>query len=361
MVYINNNNNNNNNMDIDMDKNNMTICITGGAGYLGSLITAKLLQIGYNVRVLDKLFYGDTGIITFANNPNFELIRGDLTDIHILQRVIKDAYAVIHLAALVGDPVCYLMPDVTIAINYLSTELLARCCKYYGVKRFVFASTCSVYGAGDDIFTEESMLNPVSLYAESKIQAEKSLLELADENFCPTILRKGTIFGLSPRMRFDLVVNLLAAKAIVEKQIPIYGGNQWRPFLHVSDAADAYIKCIEAPLDIVNRQIFNVGDNTQNFQLADVGKCVKKYVPNAQLLVHDSDIDMRNYRVDFSKIKNILGYSAKLTISDGIHEIIEAFKQHKISDYRDKKYHNYLSDHKEYYENILMYDSKDKF
>lgn len=337
----------------DGRREELSILVPGGAGYLGSVITRKLLQRGYRVRVLDALLHGDQGIAVCVNNPRCELIRDNIMDIRVLQRAVKGVHAVVHVAAIVGDPACNLMPDTTISVNYLSTALLAQCCKLYGVQRFIFASTCSVYGVGDDVLTEESSLHPVSLYAESKIRAEEALLDMADGGFCPTILRKATLYGLSQRMRFDLALNVLTARAVLDGQIPIFGGSQWRPFLHVSDAADVYVQCLETPLSVIGGQVFNVGDETQNLQLLELGQIVKAQVPTAQLIV-DENLDKRSYRVNFSKLKNLLGFSARLTIADGVREIVEAFARGDFSEnYREKIYHNFLREHTEYYRNAL--------
>ncbi len=344
-----------------MVSNKRRILVTGGAGYLGSVLTGKLLMKGYKVRILDELWHGDIGITRYLNNPHFELMKGNMRDLQVAQAAVKDVETVIHLAAIVGDPACSLIHDATIGLNYLATSLLAQCGKYYGVQRFIFASTCSVYGFGDMVFTEESKLNPVSLYARSKIQAEEALLEIASDTFRPIILRKSTVYGLSPRMRFDLVVNLLVAKAVLEKQIPIFGGSQWRPFLHVSDAAEAYMACIEAPIDLVGGQTFNVGDNNQNFQLIGVGRIVKEYVPEADLICDEHDSDARSYRVDFNKIDEKLGFRSRLTVSDGVREIVEAFRKGRFTSYNEKTYNNFLQDEIEHYKNILRYDSPDKF
>lgn len=344
-----------------MENNKKIILITGGAGYLGTHIVKKLLGRGYRVRIYDSLMHGQESITEFVNNPNFELIKGDLRDFMNIQKAIRGCYAVIHLAAIVGDPASKIDPDTTIAINYLATTSIVQCCKLYGIRRFIFASTCSVYGMSDNILTEESKLNPISLYAVTKIKSEEAILQLADKNFSPTIFRKGTIYGLSSRMRFDLVVNLLSARAIFDKIITIYGGNQWRPFLHVADAADAYLIALESPIEKIHAKIFNVGDDQQNYQLNEIGNIIKKIVPAAELKILDDNIDLRNYRVSFKKINKELGFKSKLTVVDGVQEIIKAINNKLITNYKDRKYHNYLSGEEEYYKSIIKYDSIDKF
>ena len=322
------------------------ILVVGGAGYLGSVLCRKLLNKGYMVRVLDNLTYGDKGIKDLYDNPNFEFIKGDMRNIQTDVDAIKGMDAVVHLAAIVGDPASALNPEETIEINYLGTKMLAEICKYSQINRFIFASTCSVYGASpkpDIRINEECELNPVSLYAEMKLKSEQGILELEDENFSPTILRMATLYGLSPRMRFDLVVNILTIKAVLEKKFTIFGGTQWRPNLHVNDAADAYIACLTAPLSKIKGEIFNTGSNGQNYQIMEIGNMVKDLVPSAEKVVDVKNIDERNYNISFDKIRKILDYSTTYDIKKGVLEIIEAINNNEFSDYPNKKYNNYLS------------------
>jgi nucleoside-diphosphate-sugar epimerase len=217
--------------------------------------------------------------------------------------------------------------------------MVAEVAKGNGVQRLIFASTCSVYGASDQLLDEHSLLNPVSLYARSKIASEKVLRMMADDNFTPVILRFGTIYGLSGRTRFDLVINLLTAKAVVEGRIPVFGGDQWRPFVHVDDAALAVVKALQAPRAQVYDQIFNVGSDEQNNTIQHIGELIARLVPTAQLMSSGSDTDRRNYRVRFNKIRNILDCS-QWTVEDGVREVIEAIKSGKVQDYQDAKYSN---------------------
>ena len=320
------------------------ILIVGGAGYLGSVLTRKLLDMDYKVRILDSLVYGDIGVKEFYENEHFELIKGDMRDIQIVVEAIKDMDAVIHLAAIVGDPASALNPEETIEINYLATKMLAEVCKYNQINRFIFASTCSVYGASEnpeEILDENSPLNPVSLYAQMKLKSEQGILELMDENFSPTIFRMATLYGPSPRMRFDLAVNLLTAKATVDREITIFGGDQWRPFLHVEDAAEAYIKCLEAPIDKIRGKIFNVGSTHQNYQINEIGEIIKTIIPEAEIVYNKKDTDKRNYRVSFRKIENELGYITKYEVKDGVMQIHRDITNGKFGDYTDPKYSNY--------------------
>lgn len=320
------------------------VLIVGGAGYLGSILCRRLLDKGYGVRVLDNLLYGDDGIKELYENKNFEFIEGDMRDIRTVMDAIKNIDAVIHLAAIVGDPASALDPEETIEINYLGTKMLAEVCKYNQINRFIFASTCSVYGVSptpETRISEESMLNPVSLYAEMKLKSEKGILELADENFSPTILRMATLYGVSPRMRFDLVINLLTAKAVVDKKITIFGGEQWRPFLHVKDAAEAYLKCIEAPIAKIGGMIFNVGSNDQNYQIKDIGNIIHQVIPEAEIIIDKENVDRRDYNVAFDRIERTLRYQTRHEIRDGVTEIKDYIKKGFIQDYTHPKYSNY--------------------
>jgi len=320
------------------------VLVIGGAGYLGSILCRKLLEKGYMVRVLDNLMYGDFGIKELYDHPKFEFIEGDMRNLQIIVECLKRMDAVVHLAAIVGDPASALNPQETIEINYLSTKMVAEACKYYQINRFIFASTCSVYGTSptpDTRLNEKSPLNPVSLYAEMKLKSERGILELIDENFSPTILRMATLYGLAPRMRFDLVVNLLTAKAAMEKKITIFGGEQWRPNLHVSDAAEAYIKCLESPIHKIRGEIFNTGSNGQNHQIKKVGEIINSIIPEAEILIDEENIDRRDYNVSFDKITKVIDYKTEYTIKDGVAEIRDALINKIIEDYTDERYSNH--------------------
>jgi len=320
----------------DNIKPSKTVLVIGGAGYLGSVLSRKLLKKGYKVVVLDNLTRGDEGINDLYSNNNFKLIRGDIRNIITLVDSIKKVDAVIHLAAIVGDPECARNPRKTIEINYLATKTIAETCKYFQINRFIFASSCSVYGRNTTgKLIEKSNLNPVSLYAETKIKCEQSILETMDENFSPTILRMGTLYGWSPNMRFDLVVNLLTAKAIFEKRITIFGGEQWRPFLHVEDAADAYLKCLEAPIERVRGEIFNV--ISKNHKIREIGEIVKSIFKEADIEMEKAS-DKRDYRVSSDKIKYMLGYEPRKTVEDGIMEIKSKIDAGMVRNYKDPKY-----------------------
>jgi nucleoside-diphosphate-sugar epimerase len=320
------------------------VLIIGGAGYLGSVLSEALLDKGYEVRVLDNLIYGSQGVADFTDRDSFELIEGDVRSIETVTDCINGVDAVVHLGALVGDPASSIDPQKTLEMNYHATKMVAEICKYHQINRFIFASTCSVYGVSDDpedILTEASGLNPVSLYAQSKLESERALLDMTDETFSPTILRMATIYGLSPRMRFDLVVNILSAKAHVEGTIPIFGGEQYRPNVHVRDAAQAYIECMEAPIDSVAGEIYNVGSEEQNYRIKELGEIVSACFPEATIDHQPDKEDERSYQVDFSKIESELGFAVEQTVADACEEIKTAFEEGRFDDYTDSKYNNF--------------------
>lgn len=316
------------------------VLVLGGAGYIGSALIPKLLEKGYRVRLVDLLLFGTEPIKEVIENPNLEIMKGDFRQIDIMVEAMRDIDAVIHLGAIVGDPACALDEELTIEINLMATKMIAEIAKGHGVERFIFASTCSVYGASDNVLDESSELNPVSLYARSKIASERVLMKMADERFAPVILRFSTIYGFSGRTRFDLVVNLLTAKAIVEGEITVFGGNQWRPFVHVDDAAFAVFKVLRAPLSAVNGEIFNVGSDEQNYTISDVGDLIKKIVPDSKVINMGSDTDVRNYKVSFQKIRKNIEFLPNWSVEKGIRQVYDAFKDGKIADYKDARYSN---------------------
>jgi nucleoside-diphosphate-sugar epimerase len=293
--------------------NKKNILIIGGAGYIGSALLPKLLDSGYKVRLLDLFVYGVEPIKDYLDNPNLQIIKADFRQIDKVVEAVRGVSSVVHLGAIVGDPACALDEDLTTEVNLMATKMIAEICKGYGVERFVFASTCSVYGASTEVLSERSKLNPVSLYATSKIACERVLTDMADESFAPVILRFSTIYGFSGRTRFDLVVNLLTAKAHFDGKITLFGGDQWRPFLHVDDAAESVMSVVKAPGRSIYNQVFNVGHNDHNYTLGQVGEIISKIVPNSKVIEMGQDGDRRDYRVDFTKINKILHFQPNWT------------------------------------------------
>ncbi len=326
------------------DKEVKNVLIAGGAGYIGSVLARQLLEAGYGVKVFDKLFFGEESIKELEANPNFKFIKGDIFDKDVLIGALVDVDAVVNLAAIVGEPACLCQKDVALQTNYLGAVYIARLCKALGIKRFIQASTCSTYGHSDENLAvkEESNLFPVDFYGETKIYAERELIKLIDDNFNPTILRLSTVYGLSPRMRFDLVVNTLTKKAVKEKEITIFGGDQWRPLIHVSDVAAAILLVLRSPLSKVGNQIFNVGDNNENYTISRIGEIVKSCIPKINVKAIQGIEDKRTYKVDFTKIEKILGFVAKKNVEAGVKEIRDAILGGRFQDTEDKKYYNHL-------------------
>jgi len=322
-----------------------TVLVIGGAGYIGSALLPKLLSEGYQVRLLDLLLFGEEPIRDVIPHPRLEIFQADFRRVDAVVAAMHGVDAVVHLGAIVGDPACSIDENLTIEVNVNATHMIADVAKASKVERFVFASTCSVYGAGDEILDELSAPAPLSLYARSKLSCERGLETMCDSHFAATILRFGTIYGFSGRIRFDLVVNLLTAKAKFDGEITVHGGDQWRPFLHVDDAARSIMQVLRAPKQLVNRQIFNVGSNRQNLTVRQVAEIIRERVP-AQMVINDTLTDPRDYRVNFSKIEKVLGFEPRWTVEAGVEQVLEAIASGRIEDYREARYSNelYLKD-----------------
>ncbi len=319
----------------------------GGGGYIGCHVVEELLRQGFLVRVLDTFRYGKRVFADLADHPNLELMEGDVSDIYKLTLAMQRVSSVIHLAGIVGDPACAVDPAVTRHVNIISTRILKESAKASGAKRFIFASSCSVYGSSLKEVNESSKLNPVSLYAQTKIDSEKELLQDTHDNFHPVILRFATVFGHSRKPRFDLVANLFVSQAYLDGKITLTGGEQWRPFIHVSDVARAIVLALRAPTTTVSRQIFNVGDSKLNLkisELADIAKSVvkkSKKGTSIRILENTDNNDRRNYFVSFEKIKRELGFYAKTEVEQGMNEIYLNWKKRVYSgSYKDPNYSN---------------------
>ena len=318
-----------------------TVAVTGGAGYLGSHLVRALLERGHRVRVLDPLLFGN-GLLDLAEHPRLELVVGDARDLVELIRVCRGADAVLHLAAVVGDAACRVDPEVTWSVNVEATRLVLDVCERYDIPRMVLASTCSVYGASDHLLLNEgSLRRPVSLYAETRIAAEELCFGARTDGIAVTGLRLATLYGLSPRMRFDLVVNIMAARAVRDGRVPIYGGEQWRPLVHAADAADAFVAVLDAPTEIVAGQIFNVGSDDQNFRIGDLGRRVASSLGARVEQRAPAPDDLRNYRVSFEKIAHHLGFRARRTVEDACDEVATLLRREPSLDVGADRFHNH--------------------
>lgn len=316
------------------------VLVIGGAGYIGSALVPLLLARGHKVRVLDILLFGESPLKSVLGHPNLEIIRGDFRNVVTLFQSLQEVNSVVHLGAIVGDPACQLNEELTIDVNLVSSQVIAELAKHCGVQRFVFASTCSVYGASDVLLDERSDVQPISLYGHTKLASERVVREVAGEGFAPTILRFATIYGFSGRTRFDLVVNLLTAKARLDGEITVHGGQQWRPFIHVEDAARAILLTLEAPLEKVDCETFNVGSDNQNYTILQVAELIRDRVLDSHLNVCETNTDNRNYRVAFGKIARELGFQPTWTLEDGIQQVLEAIASGEVTNYQDAQYSN---------------------
>ncbi len=318
------------------------VAITGAAGYIGSILTERLLEMGHSVVGLDRLDFGDASIRHLLPHKRFELVNGDLRDIDVAAQALRDADAVIHLAAVVGDPACAAHEREAVETNRQASGMLAKLSRGLGVRRMLFASTCSVYGSNPETVDEASELNPVSLYAETKIDAERLVLECAAQAFSPTSLRIGTAFGWSRRPRFDLLVNLLTAKARFEGRAVIFNGDRWRPFVHVNDIVRGFEKSLTAQHQAVHGKVLNLGSNAGNHRLSSIAKVLRQLHPQADIALEETD-DCRNYRVEFGAIERTLRFRAMTSLEEGIREIDSKLAAGLVDDYRQASYHNVLS------------------
>jgi nucleoside-diphosphate-sugar epimerase len=321
------------------------IVVTGGAGYIGWHLNRMLLERGYRVHVLDDLLFGDAVIRELTSHANFHFRKGDIRNIGDLAYSLKDAHAIIHLAAVVGDPACDKNRDVTRTVNVESTKAVVELANYYGTERLLFASSCSVYGASpsDIVLNEGSYLNPVSAYAESRILSEDIIFSNT-KGPIPAVLRLATAYGYSKRMRFDLAVNIMTLQGLTHGRVRVLGGEQYRPFVHCQDAAKAFVSALEARPEVISGEAFNVGSNQQNYKIVDLGKEVAEILGVEVEQVKEREDD-RNYRVDFSKIEWLLEFKAERQISESVLEIKEAFEADEFGDWKEDKYYNVRCDY----------------
>jgi nucleoside-diphosphate-sugar epimerase len=333
-----------NNKDNTKDIIDMRILVTGVAGYIGSVLVKQLLDKNYRVLGLDSLIFGGESLLAVYNHPHFAFIKQDIRDEGVLEEVIKEVDGVVHLAAIVGDPACAKQPDLAKEVNWSASKYLFDICtENKNVERFIFASTCSNYGKmeGETYVNETSPLRPVSLYAELKVKFEHYILEKkTNNNLSPTSLRFSTVYGLSPRMRFDLTVNEFIREVTLGRELKIFGEQFWRPYCHVEDLARSVVHVLEMPADRVANNVFGVGDTEENYQKKMIADEILKIVPNCSIQYIKKDQDPRDFRVDFSKIKTELGYSITRRVRDGLREIHNAIKNNIIVDPDHQKYIN---------------------
>ena len=321
------------------------VLVVGGAGYVGSVLVHELLEKGYAVKVLDRMFFGDVGIRDVRDR--IELIVDDIRTVD--PSVLEDVQGIINIGGLSNDPTAEYNPKANFEMNTVATETLAKMAKEMGIKRHVFASSCSVYyvPAGDDekdvLLTEDAVINPKAAYSKSKFEAENRLLALVDDDFCPVILRKGTIYGFSPRMRYDLVVNTFLKFAHSLGFLSLhYGGEMWRPLVDIRDVASAYILALEAPEDKVCGQIFNIA--TKNYRVSELALKVYQILNDSGVGVNiKSDYrykGIRSYRVSMEKAEKVLGFRPKITLEESIVNMIEKIEEYGYKDFDNPRYYN---------------------
>lgn len=318
------------------------ILITGGAGYVGSVLTGELLGSGYRVRVLDCLMHGGESLMPVIGHERLEFIKGDVRDDRDVRRALAGVDKVVHLAAIVGDPASKKMPEETRAINLEATKRVVDLAKGEGVKRLLLFSTCSNYGTSDSekLSDETTPLNPISLYAETKVAAEKYVLASAEPGFAPCVFRVSTVFGTSARQRFDLTVNQFVLEAIRDKKLIIFAPNLWRPYIHIRDVARIVQIVLEAPEQKVAGEVFNVGGNSMSFKKISIAEQVLKHIPETEMEVVDKGTDLRNYRVSFDKVKRTFSFVPERTIEHGVLELMSVIKNGLIADYSNPKFYN---------------------
>ncbi len=306
----------------------MKVLVTGAGGYIGTVLVPMLIERGFSVLALDRFFFGRDKLP--PEGDQLEVVEEDIRFFE--KELLKDIDAVIDLAALSNDPVGELDPVKTWSINYLGRFRVATLSRLMGVKRYILPSSCSVYGFQDEVVDEKSPTNPLTTYAKANLKAERDILHLADESFTVVILRQATVYGLSPRMRFDLAINGMVRGFFKNGKIPILrDGTQWRPFVHVRDTSLAIIKALEAPAELVNREIFNVGSEEQNYQIFDLAKKVAEAIGIPFKYEWYGLPDHRSYRVSFTKIKEKLGFKPQYDAEKGAVEIWEALEAGKVN------------------------------
>ena len=325
------------------------ILITGGAGYIGSLLTSELLRLNYRVTVLDSLLFGGESLVPFLHHPNFHFVKSDVTEPRAIKDAVRDEWqkpdSIIHLAAIVGFPACQAVGrQVAWKYNVEATKMVYEQAADLGVERFVFASTYSNYGLSPDgkPVTEGSPLNPQSIYAETKIASEEFLLSQKDTSCAPLLFRFATLYGISPRTRFDLIVNQFVLEAFTKRELIIYQRGYSRSFVHIRDVARGVIMGLEAEKPKIQGQVFNLGTENGNYSKDDIVRLVLKRMP--QTIVEYKDLtfggDMRDITVSFAKIKKVLGFDTTLDVDDGIRELLFALKTGIIQNPTDAHYRN---------------------
>jgi nucleoside-diphosphate-sugar epimerase len=319
------------------------VTVTGGAGYVGALTVEELLAAGHEVRVLDALIHGQDEVAAELGALGAELVRGDVRDAEARERAVRDADAVVHLAAIVGDPACARDPDLSNAVNVEAARTLVDDARAAGVGRFLFASTCSNYGRMADPtvpIDETGELRPVSLYAEQKVGLERHLLGASGDGLAGTCLRFATVYGVGRRMRFDLTVNEFTRDLWAGRPLEVFGETFWRPYVHVRDAARAIALVLAAPAERVSGEVFNAGHSDENYRKLDLVELITARLGRGDVTFVHRDEDPRDYKVSFAKIRERLGFEPRNRVPDGIDELVEALGEERFGDPFDGRYSN---------------------
>ncbi|MDI6703316.1 MAG: SDR family oxidoreductase [bacterium] len=318
-----------------------TVLVTGGAGYVGSVLVPKLLAKEYYVKVLDLYIYGEDVLDGVKGHPNLEQIKGDIRDLPLLEKVIHNTDVVIHLACISNDPSFELDPQLGKSINYDAFLDLVDISKKGSVRRFIYASSSSVYGIKEEKnVTEELPLEPLTDYSKYKALCEERLLKEQSPDFTPVVIRPATVCGYSPRMRLDLTVNILTNLAINTGRITVFGGEQKRPNIHIEDITDLYVKLLEFPDDMIKGKIFNAG--YENYKISQLAEMVREVVgkDGVKIITAKTD-DLRSYHISSEKIKQELGFEPKHTIEDAVRDLSKAFQEGRIPNpMGDIRYYN---------------------
>jgi len=318
------------------------VLVTGGAGYVGSIVVDELLATGYRVRALDALLHGSVQSLLLPwGKPSFEFVRGDVRDPGARARAVEDVSAIIHLAAIVGDPACSRQPELAREVNLEATRALLDDAGRADVERFIFASTCSNYGRidGDAYADEEFELRPISLYAETKVAAEREILS-RNGRLAPSCLRFATVYGTSPRMRFDLTVNEFTCDLALKDELVVFGEQFWRPYVHVRDAAHAIVQVLAAPTSTISGEVYNVGDTQENYRKLDIVAILRERFPQGKIEFVHRDEDPRDYRVSFEKFAQQIGFKASWSVEEGIDEILALLRSGLLGDPYAPSYRN---------------------
>jgi nucleoside-diphosphate-sugar epimerase len=321
----------------------MRVLVTGGSGYVGAPLVRELGDAGHAVRVLDSLLHGQEDLAREQEAAGVEHVRGDVRDAAARRRALTEADAVVHLAAIVGDPACARDPAASHEVNVEATRSLLSDAKAAGVQHLVFASTCSNYGrmADPDVPIDESgVLAPVSLYAEQKVEMEKLILAADSPELHTTCLRFATVYGVAPRMRFDLTVNEFTRDLWADRELEVFGEQFWRPYIHVRDAARAVRTVLDAGVERVGGDVFNAGRSGENYRKLDLVEEIRRKTDRGNVSFVHRDEDPRDYKVSFDKIRRALGFETLMTVPDGIGEVIGALEEARFGDPFDGRYRN---------------------